>query len=80
MNILANLGTVGEMMEKTVGQYHKELKMNSFGSVKAIIYSSSAWENRPIIEWSEADRNDSQRQVIALGKRECGSNVPIMHS
>lgn len=25
-NILANLGTVGEMMEKTAGQYHKELE------------------------------------------------------
>lgn len=49
-NILANLGTVGEMMEKTAGQYHKELKMNSFDIVKAIIYSSSAWENRAIIE------------------------------
>ena len=60
-------------MEKTAGQYHKESKMNSFDIVKAIIYSSSAWENRPIIEWSEADGNDSQRQVIASGIRKCGS-------
>ena len=73
LNILANLGTVGEIMEKTAGQYLKELKMNSFDIVKTTVYSYSACENRTIIEWSEADRNDSQRQVIGLGKRECGS-------
>lgn len=65
-DILANLGTVGEMMEKTAGQYHKELKMNSFDIVKAIICSSSAWENRARIEWSEADEASiAKRQVIA---------------
>lgn len=53
---------------KTAG--HKELKMNSFDIVKAIIYSSSAWENRARIEWSEADGNDSQDRWFNFGYTE----------
>ena len=42
--------------------------------MKAVIHSSSAWENRPIIiERSEASRNYSWRQVSAWGRWNCGS-------